>query len=618
MTATRTRRLLGTFRLGWLTGPIFDKELRVASRRKRNYLLRLLYLLVLSFSVVVVWIQQVESAEWGTAQAIYRMSTAGKTIVAWITGVQFVAIQFVAVIVCSTSISEEVYHGTLGVLMTTPISILQLVAGKLLSKLLTLVFLLAISLPLLAIVRVFGGVPWDYVLASACITLTAGLFAGAVAMFYSTLFRRAYASILLTLATLFVCYIVLPMILGLVLAVVSLATSSSWPMAMQLYINPYWAMGFSIGNMFDPSVGASIPFHWTLHCLIMVSFSIVVLLPCLRLVRRVALRKAIGGGDAAPVVLRAVPATAVPPPIPPAGAPLLASVAGGVARPPVYEVSGKVRRITGSPLVWKKLRTPMLPTLVLRIVAIVLTSVLVGTTLVLIGALGALDEPGVHAGYVVVYVVIGMICTTVFAATSISSEKESRSLPILLTTPLSDWHVIGACVLEVLRRSVPIWAVLVVHVLVFTAPGILHPVAALLLGALATGIVVFLTGMGLYFSACFKRTTPAVVTNLAVALGLWVILPILLSSLAGGRGSILREVSEVVSSANPVVQAAVLTNGAGDTTGIARGDDTFNWPAGDTGTAGATGIVFLALLVHCTLGLVLLWRAKIGLRRKLY
>ncbi|MBP7052328.1 MAG: hypothetical protein KBE65_15045 [Phycisphaerae bacterium] len=30
--------------LAWLTGPIFDKELRVSSRRRRNYVLRFLYI----------------------------------------------------------------------------------------------------------------------------------------------------------------------------------------------------------------------------------------------------------------------------------------------------------------------------------------------------------------------------------------------------------------------------------------------------------------------------------------------------------------------------------------------------------------------------------------------
>jgi len=41
--------------LSWLTGPIFDKELRVSSRRRRNYVLRSAYLLVLVVLVAAAW-----------------------------------------------------------------------------------------------------------------------------------------------------------------------------------------------------------------------------------------------------------------------------------------------------------------------------------------------------------------------------------------------------------------------------------------------------------------------------------------------------------------------------------------------------------------------------------
>ena len=45
------RRLLAPF---WLTGPLFDKELRVSSRRKRNYILRFAYVVLLTIFVAIV------------------------------------------------------------------------------------------------------------------------------------------------------------------------------------------------------------------------------------------------------------------------------------------------------------------------------------------------------------------------------------------------------------------------------------------------------------------------------------------------------------------------------------------------------------------------------------
>ena len=44
-----------------LTGPIFDKELRVASRRRRNYVLRSVYVLVLVFFLAFTWAALLQS-----------------------------------------------------------------------------------------------------------------------------------------------------------------------------------------------------------------------------------------------------------------------------------------------------------------------------------------------------------------------------------------------------------------------------------------------------------------------------------------------------------------------------------------------------------------------------
>ena len=170
----------------WLTGPIFDKELRTSSRRKRNYVLRFAYLAILTVFVVLVWSSMVK-LRGGGAYRISRMSEAGLAIITTIIVFQFIATQFIAVVMLSTAISDEIYNRTLGVLMTTPINSFQIVMGKLFSKLLQLILLLSVSLPLLAIVRVFGGVPWDYVLSSLCITLTAVIFAGSLSLYFSLL-----------------------------------------------------------------------------------------------------------------------------------------------------------------------------------------------------------------------------------------------------------------------------------------------------------------------------------------------------------------------------------------------------------------------------------------------
>ena len=71
---------------GWLTGPIFDKELRVSSRRRRNYALRFFYILLLTAFIGIVWLAVVPIS----GNAVYaqsNMAVAGRQIVMTIVAV---------------------------------------------------------------------------------------------------------------------------------------------------------------------------------------------------------------------------------------------------------------------------------------------------------------------------------------------------------------------------------------------------------------------------------------------------------------------------------------------------------------------------------------------------
>ena len=58
-----------------LAGPILDKELRVASRRRRTFALRLAYLLLLGAFAVFVWTEAVAGGRFG-AYSIMQMAAA--------------------------------------------------------------------------------------------------------------------------------------------------------------------------------------------------------------------------------------------------------------------------------------------------------------------------------------------------------------------------------------------------------------------------------------------------------------------------------------------------------------------------------------------------------------
>jgi len=226
----------------WLTGPIFDKELRVSSRRKRNYFLRCGYIILLGVFVLSTWYSAVVLRSSGSAvYQISRLSQAGKNIITAIVWFQFVVAQLVAIVMLSSSVSEEIRSGTLSVLMTTPINSFQIVTGKLLSKLLQLTLLLAISLPLLAIIRVFGGVPWDYIVASVCITLTAAVLAGALSLLLSMTYHYAHTVILVAIMIYLVVFGLLPGLFNLLAVKGIFIFDRQVTQSIIALTNPFWA-----------------------------------------------------------------------------------------------------------------------------------------------------------------------------------------------------------------------------------------------------------------------------------------------------------------------------------------------------------------------------------------
>ena len=580
-------------RLSWLTGPIFEKELRVSSRRRRNYVLRAVYLLVMTLFVALVWLNVVDAYGSGSSYAISRMSAAGISIITSITWFQFLALQFVAVIMLSTAISDEIYNNTLAVLVSTPITAFKIVIGKLFSKLLQLVLLLALSLPLLALVRVFGGVPWLYIVGTTCITLTACLFAGSVSMFFSVHSRRAYSVILRTLGTGAVLFLLIPFLL---IAGSGMSTGEGLA-TLILHTNPFAAMSYASVTMASPAgMGIGPAFSWIVHCVIVLIMSMVVLAMAIKRVRRVSLAQAAGGQSK-----RILPGQRE---TPWAGRP-------NVAR---RRRSAATQIVTGPPVWWRERRSPLLGyTSTARIVAYAFC----GLALVVVYAVLAegLDDDNVQGVFGTVFAIIGLVATTVISATGITSEKEARSWPVLLATPLTDGDILWGKGLGSIRRCLPCWIPLFGHFLLFTAFAVVHPVGLVLLIMLVTWVVFFLTGTGLYLGVMFRRTTSAVMANMALGLGLWLIAPMFLGLMTS---SYMREDNPTATllCLNPVVQAQVVTDGA--TVGGRRFSHTdFDWPDEDRSVGGTFSLMLLSSAVMMLTGLLFIVGAKRNLRKRI-
>ena len=271
-------------------------------------------------------------------------------------------------------------------------------------------------------------------------------------------------------------------------------------------------------------------------------------------------------------------------------------------------------------MAWKEIRTPLFRRggVVDTIVGIVGVIVLLITYAYAI-ANGYMDERTVHVVYVIIFAMVGTLFSAVLSATAITSEKEARSWPILLATPLGDTHILLGKALGIFRRCLPIWGVLAAHVIVFTLVGYIHPIALFHLAILAAWVCIFLTGSGLYFSSCFKRTTVAVAMNLGLGFAVWILIPIVLSLLSIGSGS--EALLEECISFNPAAQAFVLMEGAGGEHEASQPLSSldYDWPdsLGD-GVGPTTVRMVLYLMVYGTVGVVFAWRAKRRFRKSIF
>jgi ABC-type transport system involved in multi-copper enzyme maturation permease subunit len=143
--------------------------------------------------------------------------------------------------------------------------------------------------------------------------------------------------------------------------------------------------------------------------------------------------------------------------------------------------------------------------------------------------LGQLHEEVIHGVIVELLVLYGIVQIATFSARAIVTEKEGRTWIPLLTTPLSDRQIISGKMEAVLRRTIPVWLWLAIHVIVFVLIGPISPIALITIPLIVIPVIVLLMGLGLYFSTRLRSSTAAVVVTYVIPLALWFICPCIAS-----------------------------------------------------------------------------------------
>jgi ABC-2 type transport system permease protein len=196
----RSRRLSTLVRTAGGIAAIGVKDLRGRMRGRRAFVIVTLYLGLLGgFAwMVATLIAQSYTTGFGGSSA-FASAAVGQGIFAALLMLETLQVAFLAPSSTAGAISLEREKQTLDLLVTTPITTAAIVFGKLLSTLVYVFLLIAASIPLMAMVFVYGGVSPEDVLKGYVVLIATAIGLGSFGLLCSSLVKRTTAATAITI-----------------------------------------------------------------------------------------------------------------------------------------------------------------------------------------------------------------------------------------------------------------------------------------------------------------------------------------------------------------------------------------------------------------------------------
>ena len=216
----------------WLTSlrasisAIVVKELRWRMRGRRAYVIVSVYVGILGLLVFTVYqlaasaaTQQIDPTGFGEPTRGNGVSAAasaliGQAIFGVILVLQTLLTLLLAPALTSGGVSMEREKQTLELLITTPVSTLGLVIGKLASSLAYVLLLILASIPLMSLGFVFGGIAPEDVIRAYLVLFAAAFAMGSIGLFLSAWLKRTQLATAIALIVVFVLGFVAPLFHG--------------------------------------------------------------------------------------------------------------------------------------------------------------------------------------------------------------------------------------------------------------------------------------------------------------------------------------------------------------------------------------------------------------------
>ncbi|MGE3910796.1 MAG: ABC transporter permease [Chloroflexota bacterium] len=183
--------------LGWFANPLASKELLARMRGPRTFVVATLELLPLA-AIAAGLYTIIASAASGDVPS---GAPIGKMFFAAVTAVELGLICLLAPALTADLISGERERQTLDLLLVTPLSRRQIVVGKLVAGLGSLLLLIVLALPIQAVAVLIGGIGVEELLVGLVILSLTAMTYGCVGLYWSARLKSTRAAMLISYVT---------------------------------------------------------------------------------------------------------------------------------------------------------------------------------------------------------------------------------------------------------------------------------------------------------------------------------------------------------------------------------------------------------------------------------
>ena len=223
--------------------PVSQKEYMLMTRSIKMIVTVLIFNAILSIFGFAVFYSIINTAKY-TGVVDYSSMLNLYYVMAFI---EFVMVALIVPAISSGAISGEREKQTLDILLTTRMTPLKIVTGKLMSSIITIMLLIISSFPILALIFAFGGVSLSQLMLMALIMIVSAGYIGSISIMYSAVLKRTSSAGVASYGTVMGIYV------GILVIVVGIYLIKTNILANSETIKNYNLSGLAFLLLIDPA-----------------------------------------------------------------------------------------------------------------------------------------------------------------------------------------------------------------------------------------------------------------------------------------------------------------------------------------------------------------------------